>query len=417
VAALAQASGDATSAEESLESLALAPKALTAKEESDLAWRANIEPLCRELLARDKAFEAVRWVAASSSLEFERAVRCVVGAGDRVLEIGSFGSSTEAAASIAAAVVLVEVRRSDSKSVAARACDAARRRACAGVEVRAVERLGGWRGAIHDGEAFDVVVVQDSLMGMDLVLDAFALLSEMSRRRASYAARRTGSKSGTGKRAASEARAVVKSAKLASVGARLFDARRVARGCGAFETALADGEARRRAGDADACREHECVFVAGVGVEEYRSVVARCVRAGDAVLEVGCHMGTTTALLEDAVGASGLCLGVDIGPKIVKRAQREHPRVAFRVGDAWATAGLRRLCARPGGWDVIFIDVGGLSGGDGVLEALALLRSCSAALEPRVIVIKSACLRALSASLTPFAALHREAAERRDTSA
>jgi hypothetical protein len=41
------------------------------------------------------------------------------------------------------------------------------------------------------------------------------------------------------------------------------------------------------------------------------------------------------------------------------------------VADAWDVAGLLKLA---GGFDVIYIDVGGISGTEGVLEGLALVR-------------------------------------------
>ena len=92
------------------------------------------------------------------------------------------------------------------------AAAAARANVCSSsVEIRPVERLGGWRGALKDGESFDVVVVQDSLMGMDLPLDVFALLADASGRRATYAPRRRGRASGCGTRGAQETRVVVKS--------------------------------------------------------------------------------------------------------------------------------------------------------------------------------------------------------------
>ena len=38
-------------------------------------------------------------------------------------------------------------------------------------------------------------------------------------------------------------------------------------------------------------------IIACVGVDEYRTTIQQVVRPGDAILEVGCHLGTTTALL------------------------------------------------------------------------------------------------------------------------
>jgi len=148
----------------------------------------------------------------------------------------------------------------------------------------------------------------------------------------------------------------------------------------------------------DAARIYEAqpVIVGARGVREYRSCIGTVVRPGDRVLELGCHFGTTTALLADAVGL-GYALGVDVGTSIIAKAQEEHPGVDFMVGDAWGVGGLARL----GPWDAVFVDVGGLSGADGTLDALALARSLGAALEPRAVVLKSKCLRRLAKSLQP----------------
>ena len=58
--------------------------------------------------------------------------------------------------------------------------------------------------------------------------------------------------------------------------------------------------------------------------------------------------------------------------------------------------------SRRRGFDVVYVDVGGLSGGDGILEALILLSSLEQALEPRCLVIKSQCMRRLSSTILSF---------------
>jgi SAM-dependent methyltransferase len=144
------------------------------------------------------------------------------------------------------------------------------------------------------------------------------------------------------------------------------------------------------------------------GVHEYRSTIPYTVRPTDAVLEVGCHFGTTTTLLQDH---GQYCIGVDVGSKIIKEADKRHSGVCFRVGDAWKTAALLRLqqeyyqesqTSGRIGFDVVYIDVGGLSGSDGLLEAIHLISSIRYALEPRCIVIKSLCMQRLSSRLVPF---------------
>jgi len=53
--------------------------------------------------------------------------------------------------------------------------------------------------------------------------------------------------------------------------------------------------------------------------------------------------------------------------------------VRFEVADGWDTNTIGALAvgsddATQGSWDCLFVDVGGLSGPDGFLEAVALLR-------------------------------------------
>ena len=57
--------------------------------------------------------------------------------------------------------------------------------------------------------------------------------------------------------------------------------------------------------------EAQPVIVGARGVREYRACIGTVVRPGDRVLELGCHFGTTTALLADAVGL-GYAMGVDV---------------------------------------------------------------------------------------------------------
>jgi hypothetical protein len=160
-------------------------------------------------------------------------------------------------------------------------------------------------------------------------------------------------------------------------------------------------------------------IVATVGVQEYRHTIPHTVTSNDdVVLEVGCHFGTSTAILKNY---SDHVLGVDVGSKIIKKAQLKYPEIHFRVGDAWKTAQLLRLqqeCLSNNnnnnnnnndnsgtarlGFDVVYVDVGGLSGADGLLEAINLVSSIQHALEPRTIVIKSLCMQRLSSKLVPF---------------
>ena len=130
-------------------------------------------------------------------------------------------------------------------------------------------------------------------------------------------------------------------------------------------------------------------------------------------LEVGCHSGTTTVLLNEVFDD---VMGVDVGGKIIKEAQKKHPHVFFRAGDAWKTAGLLRLqreyyLQKEGGdgssnnkigFDAVYVDLGGLSGADGLLDTIALAKSIQHALEPQCIVVKSLCLQRLASRFSPY---------------
>ena len=193
-----------------------------------------------------------------------------------------------------------------------------------------------------------------------------------------------------------------------------------------------------------------CRIVATVGVHDYRQTIPgvlnllqqshlKAKASGDSgnqssastnffVLEVGCHFGTSTVLLNEVFDD---VMGVDVGSKIIREAQKKHPGVFFRTGDAWKTAGLLRLqqeyyrerddsrqkVASEGnndnaldesgkhrkiGFDAVYVDVGGLSGADGLLDTIALVKSIQYALEPQCIVVKSLCLQRLASRFTPY---------------
>ena len=122
---------------------------------------------------------------------------------------------------------------------------------------------------------------------------------------------------------------------------------------------------------------------------------------------MGCHFGRSTHLLNEAAATSqvegGYCIGVDIGPKIIKNAQSQYPSITFAVADAWKTLDLLKL-RKDGvmGYDIVYADIGGLSGAHGTLESLSLLDSLANALEPRCIVIKSLCMKRLASRLRSF---------------
>jgi demethylmenaquinone methyltransferase / 2-methoxy-6-polyprenyl-1,4-benzoquinol methylase len=68
-----------------------------------------------------------------------------------------------------------------------------------------------------------------------------------------------------------------------------------------------------------------------------RAVVMAGVGIGDAVIDVATGTGKVAASLKDQVGPTGRVLGVDLAPRMIRRAQRtyaERPGLEFVVGNA-----------------------------------------------------------------------------------
>ena len=55
-----------------------------------------------------------------------------------------------------------------------------------------------------------------------------------------------------------------------------------------------------------------------------RAVVAAGVGIGDSVIDIATGTGKVAASLKDQVGPSGRVLGVDLAPKMIRRAQRAY---------------------------------------------------------------------------------------------
>jgi len=167
------------------------------------------------------------------------------------------------------------------------------------------------------------------------------------------------------------------------------------------------------------------IIIPCVGVRDYRRTIPFIVEQGDDVIEVGCHYGTSTSLLYDAAvmkggdnDSGGFCAGVDIGEKIIQNAKRRYPEMIFEVVDAWNTLDLIKVkrdyyfgteTDSSLGYDVVYADIGGLSGAHGLLESMALIDAIGRALEPRCIVIKSLCMKRLASQLIPLSRVKRAA--------
>ena len=324
------------------------------------------------LCVRVAALQRAEIIAAPSAKELERVAPQLIRADACVLSAGvALESQAEMLRRLAGCVVSVDVPRKASRSRQElfRSDD----------DFRPLTRAGDVLSALRPDECFDCVVVDAAaLLGFDLPLDTLALCETLRRRQPEK-----------------PPTVLVRSSALATLSGRLAagdDLERIAR--------ILQMHDERPSLDNTRIYEAQPVIVGARGVREYRNCIDTVVRPGDRVLELGCHFGTTTAML----AKRGYALGVDVGTSIIASAKEQHPTIDFMVGDAWGVGGLARL----GPWDAVFVDVGGLSGADGTLDALALARSLGAALEPRAIVMKSKCLRQLAKSLAPSTRLENE---------
>ena len=379
------------------------------------------------------------WITCSSTKELTHAIQRLVKPGDTVAELGSqlrevstticesiqsTSADSDMRISNDRAVLVDTVRKfpkeSGYKGAKVDSRTSAMRRAgdeegffvdCA--RFHEIHRLDDWRAAFFPSSVspattlspratYDVFIVDvNSIVGNDLEWTTLSIIREFLALNDN------------------KCRIVlVKSLSLNQWASRLIHGQRWCRQNGAPFVATENGHQERSSG---------CHVVATVGVPEYRETIPYTVRPGDAVLEIGCHLGTSTDLLQSAATASpskhdsrgqGYSIGVDIGSNIIKGAQKRHPHIFFAAGDAWRTAALLRTqkdCLRQAeeesggkplnqrvGFDVVYVDVGGLSGQDGVIESLSLISAIANALEPRSIVIKSLCMRRLSSLLLPY---------------
>ncbi len=315
--------------------------------------------------------------------EFRAAALGALGVRDRVLVLGSSANGAgalgdEAAERVGAqgAVVWCDVRRgplTSSKDVSALATPT-------GPGVRRVLLTSVWevlgtavRSALG-GAGPDVVVLDlNSVTGNDLLLDTMALVTALVH---AYGGVRL---------------VVAKSADL-ELACAVYASSALLAGSAA---ALAQWRADRERRGSPALR-----VLGAIGVHEYRQAIALAVRSGDHCLEIGCHLGNTSKLMHEAArqgGAQGSVLGVDIGVGNVLACQRAFPELQhaglwFATADGTDMDALKKLERHA--LDVVFVDVGGLSSPDGLLEALAMIRALHSVFPTaRCIVIKSTCVQ------------------------
>jgi hypothetical protein len=411
--------------------------------------------------------KAIPWIACSSNTEVQRAISLFVREGDRVCELGAQlrDTSTQICDTIGpngyAFFVDTERKAPPNKGLQHKAY----MRQCCGEEKTyytdrshfvELEHFDLWRQAFacqgsQKGKkmSFDVLVLDVGMMtGNDLdlttisVLQDFLALNNNNENTVNHGV--TSATSSTLKRARVEQQdapsslrlAIIKSSSLTDLSKRLVHSERLFSKHAQLPS-RPQHEGESEPPNAISTVPHTTQYVASIGVEKYRRTIPFTVHKGDVVLEIGCHFGTSTALLHGAALRApsqsdetpnvniekGGCLGVDIGRKIINAARKNYDHIPFEVADAWKTADLQQLRAHhfpsstatlscssdatpkernPFGYDVVYVDVGGLSGSDGLLDTIGLISALSNSLQPFSIVVKSACLSRLASSLRPF---------------
>jgi hypothetical protein len=270
-----------------------------------------------------------------------------------------------------------------------------------------LDQFDQWRNVVvssiqqEQSSNFDALILDvGTMIGNDLHLTALSLANEFLKLIALK--NEESSKNEEGNSIRMPRVVLIKSKSLSSLARRLVHTQRLLDGTKSLPSILE--------------RSQHPYIIASVGVEEYRRTIPHVVREGDELLEVGCHFGRTTSILHHAAAqttmpsedkdSGGFCIGVDIGPKIIQNAQKQYPDIPFAVCDAWRTLELlklkKKLSSSSLGYDIVYADIGGLSGPDGLLESLALLDALGYALEPRCIVIKSLCMNRLASQLRAF---------------
>lgn len=341
-------------------------------------------------------------ISCSSAIEIQRAIDFYIKPKDQVLELGALLAETSLSLCRSVGsegkVVLVDVKRKDATSGRCSARNTApfivsdealddnsEEYFLDRAEYKELEHFDQWR-SLTKGVSFDAMILDvGAMIGNDLYLSALSLASEF-----------------IANQEMAPRVIIIKSKNLSNLARRIVHSQRLLDN----STTLPN----------DLVRSNEPIVVPCVGVNNYRRTIPFLVNKGDAVIEVGCHFGRTTALLHDAVTdideGGGFCVGVDIGPKIIANAKKQYPEIVFEVVDAWNTLDLIKIKSSRDeagfetlGYDIVYADIGGLSGAHGLLESLALLDAIAKALEPRSIVIKSLCMNRLASQLVPFSTI------------
>ena len=124
-------------------------------------------------------------------------------------------------------------------------------------------------------------------------------------------------------------------------------------------------------------------------VDEYRRVIPELIQSTDIVLEVGCHEGITTSLI-DVIAAR--TVGVDKSTHCIPKACSRFPSCEFLVADVLSHEGMAKIQALQLHFDVIFVDV---SGSRDLRTLIPLREQLDCIFKPRLLVVKGYKLRRL----------------------
>ncbi|EJK56632.1 hypothetical protein THAOC_23444 [Thalassiosira oceanica] len=206
-------------------------------------------------------------ICCTSANEVKSACSFYVKSGDSVLEVGS--ERNDVSSHICrlvrdGMVYLADKNRANDKWLGTEEESFTDR-----VSMIKLKSLGDWKKTLFSGEVhYDVIILGIShLVGLDLYMTQLVMAHEMLQS------------------CARQPRVmIVKSKKLYSLSRRLVHSHK-----------LFDGSSQL---PSDIMRSSEPVIIAAVKVEEYRNTHTYLVKESDAILELGCHFGQTTKLLE-----------------------------------------------------------------------------------------------------------------------
>ena len=139
----------------------------------------------------------------------------------------------------------------------------------------------------------------------------------------------------------------------------------------------------------------ETIFVPVRNVQEYRASIPHWVQADDVVLEIGCEWGTTTAVLAQHCRQ---VIGTDVSLDCIERARQRHAGIRFEVLDGFD---VRAALALGESFTKVYIDMSGLSGYRGLLDAISLLMMYATVLRPKAIVMKCGALKHFATHCAP----------------